>query len=181
MNAILSLRLNPGLALLVVVGLLGFPVAEAAAAAKTKPDAKASSQSKVGGAGKTNEPDGAVMGEAAENELAELPAIPQSVFTRPKSPKDGCDPFFPASTRLFGEAAPAKTNAAPASVDLVLKALAGSPGNRFATINSLVFAEGEEREMTVGGNRIKVRCLEIREDAVVIEAGGVRRTLRMRN
>ncbi len=159
------------------------PQCEGATKPETAEKPRTSAKSQRGGqaatATSTNSRTGEAADELAKAEVVESP-IPHSVFELPKSADDGRDPFFPTSTRLFGNVITTKTNTAPIGSGLVLKALAGSPGNRFATINSIVFAEGEERECVTPGGRITVRCLEISEDTVVIEVGGVRRTLRMR-
>jgi len=135
-------------------------------------------------ANKANSPSAAVPSA----ELQEV-AIPQSIFRIPKSPKEGRDPFFPDSLRVFGTTTTRTTNAAPTVVNYTLKGLAGAVDARFATIGttgpggsalSVDLAAGEEREIVTSTGRVKVRCLEIREDAVVIEAGGMRRELRLR-
>lgn len=131
-------------------------------------------------AGKTNAPAAKAATEAATPAPAETP-IPRSVFVIPKSAKEGRDPFFPNSTRLFGEVTTKTNTTAPVTkVDLVLKALAVSAEQRLATINTRTFEVGEEAEIQTGAGRVRVRCLEIHEDSVVIEVGGERRTLRMR-
>lgn len=148
--------------LVVLIAFLGHPAANAASA------------------GKTNAPAAKVATEAATPAPAETP-LPRSVFVIPKSAKEGRDPFFPNSTRLFGEVATkTSTNAPVTKVDLVLKALAVSAEQRLATINNRTFEVGEEAELQTGRGRVRVRCLEIHEDSVVIEVGGERRTLRMR-
>lgn len=106
--------------------------------------------------------------------------VPQSVFEVPKTPVEGRDPFFPNSSRAYGTLATAATNATPAVVQLSLKALAGTAERRFATVNNRVFEVGEEGEVTTPTGRVRVRCLEIRSDSVLIEVGGVQRQLRMR-
>ncbi len=185
-----TLFLNRIVMLAVAAGLFGFGGAVAHAAAKSKPaekqpaakrEAKSGSKTKTGGGAVvgTNGTAGGTVEDLAKADTIELPPIPQSVFSLPKSPKEGQDPFFPGSARLFGEVT-TKTNAPANATALALKAVAGSPGHRFATINNIVFAEGEEREVSIAGGRIKVRCVEIQDEAVVVEANGARRTLRMR-
>ena len=146
---------------------------------KPRTAAKSQRSGQAAAATSTNSRTGGTADELAKAAVVEAP-IPQSVFELPKSADDGRDPFFPTSTRLFGSVTTTKTKTAPTGSGLVLKALAGYPGNRFATINSIVFAEGEERECVTPGGRITVRCLEISEDSVVVEVGGARRILRMR-
>jgi hypothetical protein len=116
--------------------------------------------------------------------------IPRSVFEVPKTPKDGRDPFFPESARPFGATA-GRTNtaAAPTAINLAFKGLAGTAGAQFATISlvgvegvtaSVNLAAGEEGDIVTPTRRIRVRCIEIKGDSVVVETGGVRRELRLR-
>jgi hypothetical protein len=130
-------------------------------------------------AGKTNTAASRATNATVATVAAEAP-IPRSTFVMPKSAKEGRDPFFPNSTRLFGETTTTKTNAPTTNAGLVLKALAGSAERRLATINTRTFEVGEEAEVQTGAGRVRVRCLEINDDSVVIEVGGTRRTLRMR-
>lgn len=125
-------------------------------------------------------PASAKSGDSTVPAEAPHPPIPLSVFELPKTPAEGRDPFFPNSTRPFGNLEVAKTNAPPNVDILVLKALAGSRNNRFASINGVDFGEGESREVVTPGGRIRVRCVKIEDDSVVVEVGGVRRTLRLR-
>jgi hypothetical protein len=108
------------------------------------------------------------------------PVIPRSTFEAPKNSKEGRDPFFPNSTRVFGTVE-AKTNAGPMAVNLFLKALSGTVAQRLATINNATFAAGEVNDVIAGTTRVRVHVIEIKEDSVLIEVGGVRRTLRMRS
>lgn len=106
--------------------------------------------------------------------------IPQSVFVVPMSYAEGRDPFFPNSkpwTR--GQAVVAQPTPTP-TVSLVLNGLSGTPENRLAIINGRTFAQGETSELTIGGRRISVRCVEIREKSAVIEAGGRQQELFLR-
>jgi len=107
-------------------------------------------------------------------------SIPRSIFEIPKTAKEGRDPFFPNSARPYGTAV-TRTNPVPAVLNLALKALSGPPTHRLATINNVTFAVGEENEVLAGTTRVRVRLLEIKDDAVEIEAAGIRRTLRMRS
>lgn len=116
----------------------------------------------------------------AEDELREV-ELPKSVFVLPANPDEGRDPFFPNSTRPYATstpAAPARPAAAP--VSLVLKGFSGPVDRRLAIINNRTFEAGEEGDVVFPGGRIKVRCVEIRDESVVIEMGGERRELRLR-
>ena len=107
--------------------------------------------------------------------------IAKSTFVMPKDKKDGRDPFHPASMRPF-EQASIKPGSQPvaAAVDLQLKAIGGSPGNRIATINTRNFAKGEDGEMNTTGGRIQIHIVDILDDAVIVTVNGEQRELRFR-
>jgi hypothetical protein len=107
--------------------------------------------------------------------------IPKSVFEVPTSPKEGRDPFFPDSTRIYAVTT-TKTNvirSAPPA-ELVLKILSGTPASPLAAINNHTFGVGEEADVLTPAGRVRVRCLEINlsDESVLIEVGGERRELR---
>jgi len=108
---------------------------------------------------------------------AKTNVVQHSIFIMPTSPKEGIDPFFPNSTRPYETTAPT-THAAPIT-SLVLRGISGSPGHRLVVINNQNFGAGDEGDVGVPGGKIHVRCLEIKEDSVIIEAGGQRRELRL--
>jgi hypothetical protein len=113
-------------------------------------------------------------------------AIPQSVFTIPSSKTEGCDPFFPASTRLWAstEAAPVMVpkQAKAAGVDcLSLKGLSGTPANPFAMINGRTMARGEDAEINTDCGRLLVHCVDITTNSAIVEVGGERRELHLRS
>ena len=111
------------------------------------------------------------------------PDIPKSVFVIPAMPQQGRDPFYPTSMRLFASAVYAQTNttvAAPPQVELQLKALSGTPGHRLAIINNHTFEDGEEGEVMTASGRARVRCLQIKEESVLVQVGGEQRLLRLR-
>jgi hypothetical protein len=60
---------------------------------------------------------------------------------------------------------------------LVFNGIAGTQDHRLAMINSKTFAEGEEALVNTPSGRIRVRCIEIKGDIVVIEVNGERREL----
>jgi hypothetical protein len=108
--------------------------------------------------------------------------VPKSQFIIPASPSEGRDPFFPESMRLFASqvrSAPTKASA-PAPAVLVLKAISASGSRRVASINNRPFEAGEEGEVVVGTSRVRVRCLEVREDRVLVEVEGQPQELRLR-
>lgn len=96
--------------------------------------------------------------------------IPKSVFD--DSPNAGRDPFFPKSSRRGG--APergAKVEVPVALPKLVLMGISGPPNKRVAVINNRNFAAGEEGEVVASGVRVRIRCIEIRDESVIVSAG----------
>jgi hypothetical protein len=57
---------------------------------------------------------------------------------------------------------------------LTLKGISGRPGARFALINDRTFAKSELGRVRVGESNVTVRCLEILDDAVVIQINGAK-------
>ena len=107
---------------------------------------------------------------------AEKPA-PKSNFGIPAKPQDGHDPFFPASDRLYSIKSTPKQGPSSNSSALVFNGIAGTQDHRLAMINSKTFAEGEEAMVNTSAGRVRVRCLEIKGDVVVVEVAGERREL----
>jgi hypothetical protein len=110
------------------------------------------------------------------------PEIPKSVFT--SAGKECHDPFYPNTTRL--QPAPPVQPTVPdrpavAVANLQLKGISGPPNNRIAIINNQSFKPGEEADVISGNNRIHVRCIEIRAESALIEAGGQQRELKLRS
>jgi hypothetical protein len=118
-------------------------------------------------------------------ETASTNTVPKSVFTIPASKKDGCDPFFPTSMRLWGGSAPVQsttTKARATGLDcLVLKGLSGTEGNRLAMINGRTMARGEDAEINTDCGRLLVHCVDITSNSAVIEVSGDRRELKLRS
>ncbi len=130
---------------------------------------------------RTNAPAGS--SPAPTNALPALPAIPQSVFIIPISPQQGKDPFFPRSTRLFTSVV-VKTNPLPAaavSVELKLNGISGTTDHRLAIINNRTFEANEEGPVSTTLGPVRIRCLEIKPDSVLIQVGGEQRILRLRS
>lgn len=105
--------------------------------------------------------------------------IPPSVFFVPSATQAVKDPFFPNSTRL-AVLTTTKTNPPGAVTDLALQGLSGTAARPLATINNRIFEPGEEQEVVTPSGKVRVRCVEInlKDESVVIEAGGGRRELR---
>jgi len=122
---------------------------------------------------------------AKANAAPEEIQIPKSVFAMPRTPQEGRDPFFPHSQYPYDHPQPvvAPTNPAPpvVQVDLKLKGFSGPIDHRLAIINNHTFEAGEEAEVvTTNAGRMRIRCLEIKNDGVIIQVGPERRELRLR-
>ena len=81
----------------------------------------------------------------------------------------GRDPFFPNSSRQSSEPSGNGENAS--TVILTVKGISGFGGHRMAIINDQTFAVGDESEVITAGGRIRIRCVEIRDDTAVITVG----------
>jgi hypothetical protein len=63
---------------------------------------------------------------------------------------------------------------------LVLRGILGSGTRRLALINDATLAAGEEGRAHLGAQEIRLKCVEIRDDAVVVQVdGGDRQELRL--
>ncbi len=92
-------------------------------------------------------------------------------------PAQGKDPFFPKSHRRDPAPTPAAqgaagSNPAPVVPVLVLKGVVGSKTRRFALINSEAMAVGETSSVRVPDGRVRVRCVEIGPDYVLVKVEG---------
>ena len=110
------------------------------------------------------------------------PESPKSVFGMPRTPQEGRDPFFPNSPRLFANSTPklATPTAVAPVAELVLKGISGPIHQRLAIINNRTFSAGETADVRTPNGMVRVRCLEIRDDSVVIQVSGERRELHLR-
>jgi hypothetical protein len=96
-------------------------------------------------------------------------------------PPQGRDPFFPDSHRR-DPAPPARavaTHTAAVASDLLLKGIVGSATHRLAVINSEILEIGEESPVRVPNGQLRVRCLEIGDDYVIIKVEGEARSQRL--
>jgi hypothetical protein len=112
--------------------------------------------------------------------------VQKSVFTVPASKQEGCDPFYPNSTRLWGvtmEAQPVaqKTSKPSGAECLVLKGLSGAPSNPLAMVNGRTMARGEDAEIPTDCGRLLVHCVDITTNSVIVEVGNERRELHLRS
>jgi hypothetical protein len=151
--------------------LLGVSLMAVAAGGKTNTASKA----KTGNSGP------AVSAVAEEQEPAAVKAtIPQSIFLIPATEKEGKDPFFPRSKRLF--VTPVVTVATNPVVTLGDLTIAGiSSGEKpLVIINNVTFGVGDTAEIISGGRRISIQCLEIdlaNGSAKIQHSGGEERVL----
>ena len=118
---------------------------------------------------------------AAAGDTNEPPAVPtptlRSIFTQPTSPKDGRDPFFPSSMRMFASAVVPASKTKDLS-SLMIRGKSGMPNHPLVIINDVTFAEGDDRDVITPDGRIHIHCLQIIGDLVVIEANGQLHQLR---
>lgn len=105
---------------------------------------------------------------------------PQSVFVMPDSPKEGRDPFFPNSMRPFVETHQLN-NTQPELSALKLEGITSGRGHFFAIINDVTFGVGDEADVKTPTGKIHVRCVQIKANDVVVEAGGQLLTLTLSN
>jgi len=107
--------------------------------------------------------------------------IPKSVFIIPTTPQQGKDPFFPRSMRLYASVV-VKTTQKPSApqVELKLNGISGVAPRRLAIINNHTFEANEEGAVSTATGPVRIHCLEIRADSVLIQMGGEQRVLRLR-
>jgi len=133
------------------------------------------------GAARTNST--AARGSAVATNAAPIEVkIPQSVFVLPQTKEQGKDPFFPRSIRPYASVAVAVVSNAPTlppPVDLKINGTSGSEDRPLVIINNVTFAVGDNREVTTGGRRVAIQCLEIDLSAgkATVEVSGSRRVL----
>jgi len=109
--------------------------------------------------------------------------VTQALFVNPRGPQEGRDPFFPRSNRPYAEFTPVTKISQPVvNADLRLGGISGAAEHRLAIINNRTFEAGEEGDVPSGSDRVRIRCLEIKADSVIIQlvAGGLRRELHFR-
>jgi hypothetical protein len=106
----------------------------------------------------------------------QLASVPKSVF-QGELPS-GRDPFFPGSKRSSGKAG---EDPLPLTNYLKLAGIRPGPTHPLALINRSSFAPGEEQDVSIvisnqfgrpEVQRVSIRCLEIREDSVIISIAG---------
>lgn len=102
--------------------------------------------------------------------------INRSVFVMPNSPAEGRDPFYPDSNRPY-EAAMAGSKVKDEISLLQFKGVSGPEDNRLAIINNHTFAVGDDEYVMTTQGRVRVHCLDIRPDSVIVEVSGQRHEL----
>jgi hypothetical protein len=130
---------------------------------------------------KTNSP--TAMASVPTNALPAQLEIPKSVFIIPTTPQEGKDPFFPFSTRLYTSVV-VRTNAQTISAvpsDLKLNGISGTSDHRLAIINNRTFETNEEGAVSTASGTVRIRCLEIKPDSVLVQIGAEQRILRLRS
>jgi hypothetical protein len=95
----------------------------------------------------------------------------RSVFTQPASVRDGRDPFFPESTRIF-ETIQAATVHVVEINNLTVKGYSIVRGRPMVIINNHSFMAGDEGDVLVTGGRAHLRCLQILSSKVIVEVNG---------
>ncbi len=94
----------------------------------------------------------------------------KSVFIN--TPGMGKDPFFPTSTRRGAAKTPTVVEGPPAVPQLTLKGISGPKNHRLAIINNKTFEVGEESDLRLGNQIVRVRCVEVRDDGVTVSING---------
>jgi len=116
-----------------------------------------------------------------------LPAeIPKSIFVISANPRESRNPFFPGLNVRPLTPPPDKNHgqgSKPAPADysgLELNGLTPDGPKPTAMINGHTFEVGETHEIKLAnGNKVLVKCEEIRADSVIISVGGQRRELKL--
>ena len=112
--------------------------------------------------------------------------IPKSVFGVPTNPAGGKDPFFPHSLYPYGTKQVSNTGTnrvtVPVIPDFSLDGISGSEEKPLAIVNGVNFGINDELDVVLAGRKFRVKCLEISlpTSTAVIQAGGQRRTLQLK-
>jgi hypothetical protein len=101
--------------------------------------------------------------------------IPKSVFV--DRPDFGRDPFFPKSGRRVHIATTTTVQPVANFDSIMLKGISTSSEKRLAIINNKTFEAGEEADVRINGQPVRVKCAEIREKSIVIVVNGVSKEL----
>lgn len=141
------LRLGRSLGLTLVLGPVGLSLAAAPLPAAAKP---------------TNAAPALAVSDAFK-----------SVFI--DDPKFGKDPFFPKSTRRQAAStvlAPKQVTPPPSGA-LRVRGLSVANGRRLVIINTVTFAEGDEATIKVDNQPLRVKCIQIGDQSVLVQVNEV--------
>ncbi len=111
---------------------------------------------------------------------AEEAPPPRSVFVI--DPGVGRDPFFPRSTRSPGRIA-VKTNESVATVssqfpeDIRVQGFANKRDQMIVIVNGKSITKGEKIELNLRGLRVHVRCVDVTDKTILLEANGITKEL----
>jgi hypothetical protein len=111
---------------------------------------------------------------------AQEAAPPRSVFVI--DPQVGRDPFFPRSTRSPGRI-PIKTNEPVATissqfpVEIRVQGFSNKRDQIIVIVNGKSITKGEKIELNLRGQRVHVRCLDVTEKTILLEANGITKEL----
>jgi hypothetical protein len=104
----------------------------------------------------------------------------KSVFIIPANTKEGRDPFFPESTRVYEvSAAVAAVTAHVAEITtLKIKGYSLVNGQPMVIINNHAFMINDEGDVLTSSGRVHVRCIDIKSSFAIIAANGQIQKLR---
>ena len=101
----------------------------------------------------------------------------KSVFTLPTAPKEGRDPFYPESTRIYETTMAVAKSAVATVTTLTVKGYSVVNGRPIVILNNHSFMTGDEGDVISANGRAHVRCIEIQPGAVVVEVNGTRQVI----
>jgi hypothetical protein len=102
--------------------------------------------------------------------------VPRSVFNLPANPKEGRDPFFPKSLRPFESAVVTNHQVTDISA-LLIQGVSGVAPHQLVIINNVTFGVGDDAEVRTSDGRIRIHCVAINGNSVVVEVNGQEHTL----
>ena len=119
-----------------------------------------------------DKPAGKPAGKPADKPAVHSPVRITSTFLVPASVKEGRDPFFPESIRVFTLNAPSTTEKPKDLTSLRVLGISGPPGNQLVIINNHTFAVGDDGDVLTTAGRVHLRVMEIQPGAVIVEVDG---------
>jgi hypothetical protein len=114
-----------------------------------------------------------VVAPSSTNDMKEFVSVFEDL-----PPAQGKDPFFPMSHRR-DPTMPTQETREHVDHTLVLKGIVGSVHRRIAVINNETMQTGEESLVRTPGGHVKVKCLEIGQDYVMIQIEGEPQTRKL--